>query len=214
MIDNEILDELSTTYSDHEKLSSMLNDLKYDVNIVFWGNELTKEAYYSNMDLAEALFEYAFENAKEFRDFKELAFAVGNSSGFDDQEWAKELMNKAIENITLLRDLRILADEVSRKNLGFYDPTMAMSLYKEAIEKSQTAYDFYCIAESLCSKELLDDKDWAMDVYQKAVEAAKDADELTYIADSIADEDNLADEQWAEELYAIAKEFEEGKELE
>lgn len=213
MIDNEILEEIASTFAGHEKLDDILNDLKQNVNVIYWANAFTSEAFNENMDLAEALFEYALNVCEDYRDYKELAFAVGNSHGYDDKVWAKELLYKAIEKVERLRDLRVLADEIARKNDNFYEPQVAMELYKEALEKSQTAYDFYCIAESLCSKELLDDKDWATDVYQKAVEVAQDADELTYIADSIADENNLDDESWADELYAIAEEYENGKEL-
>ena len=158
------------------------------------------------------MYEYLLENAKEFRDFKTLAFAVGTTNGLNDKEWARDLINIAIPKITLLRDLRVLADDIATKNLHFYDRGLAMELYKEALEKSTTAYDFYCIAESLANVHLLNDKEWAIEVYQKAIEASKDSDELTYIADSIADEDTLNDEKWADELYEIAQEFDGTKE--
>lgn len=213
MIDNEILDEIAASYAEHEKLNQILEDLKQDINVIYWGERFCEEAFYHNVDLSEALFEYAFEKCEDYRDYKALAFAVGKTGGFDDKEWAKELIDTAVTKVVLLRDLLYLADAVATKNASFYDRGYASALYKEAIEKSKTAYEFYCIAESICQKGMLDDQDWAQDVYQKAIEAAQDADELAYIADSIADEDNLGDEEWAEELYKIAEEFEGTKEL-
>lgn len=120
----------------------------------------------------------------------------------------KKLIQTAITQITILRDLRSLADDLATKSSKFYDREMAMEIYKEVIEKAQTAYDFYCVAESLCNKDMIDDKDWAIEVYKKGIEVSKNTDELTALADSIADEDGLNDELWSEELYAIAEAFE------
>lgn len=214
MIDNKIIEEITSTYSEHEKIIDILNDIKQDANITFWADKFCSEEFSSNCDLAQPLFEYALHNCEEYRDYKELAFRVGNSNGFDDKEWANKLIMTAITKITNLRDLRVLADDLAQENNSFYDRGISMELYKEAIEKSKSAYDFYCIAESLCNKDLLDDKDWATDIYQKAIEVAADSDELTYIADSIADEDNLDDEKWSEELYLIAEEFAGNKNVE
>ncbi len=213
MLDSEVLEEINSTYMENKKLPEIMKDLNQDVNITYWAGKFCTQEYYENIDLAEILFEYSLEKCETWRDYKELAFAVGNSSGFDDKEWARELIDKATQKVEILRDLRSLADAIATENLSFYDRGYATELYKEALEKSTTAYEFYCIAESLCNKAMLDDKDWAIDVYQKAVECAADSDELTYIADSIADEENLADEEWAQELYKIAEEFEGTKEL-
>jgi len=214
MLDNEIIDEIASSYSEHEKIETILNDIKQDVNINYWADRFCSPAFYENFDLAQSLFEYSLNKCESYRDYKELAFSVGNSDGFDDKDWSKKLIMTAITKVTTLRDLRVLADDIAVQNRGFYDRSIASEIYKEAIEKSSTAYEYYCIAESLCNKSLLDDKDWATDIYQKAIEAAADADELTYIADSIADEDNLDDEEWSNELYLIAEEFEGKKELE
>lgn len=213
MIDNEIFDEIASTYSEHEKIEIILDEIKHDINLNAWANRFCTESFYANFDLAQSLFEYSLSRCETYRDYKDLAFSVGNSNGFNDKEWATKLIMTAITKITLLRDLRVLADDLSRVNSSFYNRDIAYELYKEAIEKSKSAYDYYCIAESLCNKELLDDKDWATDIYQKAIESAQDADELTYVADSIAHEDNLDDEEWSNELYLIAEEFEGKKEL-
>lgn len=213
MIDNEIIDEISSVYINNKKTETLLNDLRQDININFWASQFCSEEYFENFDLAQNLFEYSLMKCESWRDYKELAFSVGKSSGFNDKEWAKKLIITAITKVTILRDLRTLADDLARENDSFYDREMAMELYKEALEKSKSAYDFYCVAESLCDKDLLDDKDWARDVYQKAIEVAADSDELTYIADSIAHEDNLDDEEWSSELYSIAEEFEGNTEL-
>lgn len=207
MIDNEIIEEIESTYAQNEKLPTILNDINNDTNLAYWAGKFSTEEYFENFDLAQVLFEYAVKKAQTWREYKELAFAVGHSNGYDDKTWARELLNIAITKVTILRDLRTLADALCEKNESFYDRGLAAELYKECIEKAKSAYDFYCIAESLCSSSLLDDKDWAGDVYEMAVNKAENADELTYIADSIADEENLEDEEWAEELYKAAEEF-------
>ena len=209
MLDSELIEEIESSYSNNEKLNTILNDIKNDANIVYWAKEFATEKYNSNSDLSAEMFEYAQEKAQDFRDYKELAFAVGNSSGFNDKEWAQELLDKTIEKITRLRDLVVLADDLARKNLGYYDRDLARTIYIEAIDKSKTAYDFYEVAESLCNYELLDDKEWSEEIYQKAVEVCANADELTYIADSIAAE--LGDESWSESLYKLAEDYENGE---
>jgi hypothetical protein len=206
-MDSEILEEIESTYASFENLNKILSEIKKEGYINYWASQFCKTEYFENFDLAQSMFEYSLSQAQTWRDYKELAFAVGNSHGYDDKTWARELLNIAITKITVLRDLRILADAVCEKNDAFYDRGMSSELYKEVIEKSKNAYDFYCVAESLCASDLLDDKDWAAQVYEMAIEKAESADELTYIADSIAYENNLDDEQWAEELYKIAEEF-------
>lgn len=207
MIDNEIIEEISSSYVEHSLYNNIIKDIKEDVNINYWADKFCTQEYYENVDLAQSMFEYSLDNCKDFRAYKELAFTVGNSNAYNDKEWARELLDKTIVNITSLRDLRVLADELSTKNLNFYDKELARSLYTEAIEKSNSAYEYYCIAESLSNLTMLDDETWAREIFLKAVEVSQNSDELTYIADAVADEDGLNDEAWAEELYEIAAEF-------
>ncbi len=207
MIDNEILEEISATYINHTDFNKIIKDIKEDININFWADKFCSESFYANLDLAQSMFEYSLQKCEDFRAYKELAFVVGNSNAYNDKQWARKLLNTSIVQITSLRDLRVLADELSCENLGFYDREMASSLYKEAIEKSNSAYEFYCIAESLANINLLDDETWAREIFLKAVEVSQNSDELTYIADCVADEDGLNDEEWAQELYKIALEF-------
>lgn len=209
MLDSELIEEIESSYAQSEKINDILNDLKNDANIVYWAKEFSTEKYNSNSDLSAEMFEYACEKAENFREYKELAFAIGNSSGFNDKEWAKELLEKSISKITKLRDLVVMADDLARKNLGYYDKDMARGLYVEVIDKSKTAYDFYEVAESLSNYELLNDKEWSEEIYQKAIEVCANADELTYIADSIAME--LGDEVWSESLYKLAEDYENGE---
>lgn len=207
MIDNEILEEISSTYVEHNEFDKIIKDIKEDVNINYWADKFCSKTFYDNLDLAQSMFEYSLEKCKDFRSYKDLAFSVGNSNGYNDKKWAKKLLDKTIVEITSLRDLRVLADELATKNLCFYDRELASVLYKEAIEKSNCAYEYYCIAESLSNISMLDDEQWAREIFLKAIEVSQNSDELTYIADAVAEEDGLNDEAWAEELYKIAEEF-------
>ena len=208
MHDKKLLEEIKTIYALNKNIKSMVDDLEHNVNIEYWANKLCSDDFNNNLEIAEALFDEAVENANEFRDYKELAFYVGRSSGINDKDWAKELLDITITKITNVRDLRNLADALANKDSGYTDENIAATLYKECIQKASNAYGFYCIADSLCDPSLLNDKDWAKELYLKAIEVAQTAEELTCIADAIADEDGYNDETWANELHAVAYEHE------
>lgn len=205
MLDNELIDEIKSSYENSDKLKNILNDITNDANHIYWADKFSTDEYNNNTDLSAEIFEYAQEKAQTYFEFKELAFALGNSNGFNDKDWSKEVLNIAIKKVTRIRELIVIADDISRKNLKYYDKDLARSLYIEAIDKSTTSYEFYEIAESLCNIDLLNDSLWAKEIYEKAIEVCESADELTYIADSIASD--LKDEPWSEELYEAAQEF-------
>lgn len=205
MLDKELIDEIKSSFENKDKINEIINDLTNEVNIIYWADQFSTDEYNNNSDLSAELFEFAKDNCEAYFEYKELAFAIGNSKGFNDKDWAKEILNISISKITRLRDLIVIADDLCRKNLKYYDRDLARSLYVEAIDKSKTAYDFYEIAESLCNIDLLNDNDWAKEIYEKAIEVCESSEELTYIADSIASD--LNDEPWSNELYEIAQEF-------
>lgn len=209
MRDEKLLDEIKNRYALNKNIKKIVNDLGHNVNLCYWANRFCEDEFNNNIELAEALYDEAYERAEEFRDFKELAFNVGKHFGLNDKDWAKELLDETIKKITTLRDLRNLADELAIKNEGFYDVDIASTLYKECLSKAQSSYDFYCIADSLCDVNLLNNKEWAKEVYEAAVNKAQAGDELEYIADAISSENGLNDQEWASSLYASVEEFEE-----
>lgn len=202
MIDKELFHEITTTFEKHHHINDIKMHLENDINLSFWAHTFSTKEFGKQLDLAHKLFDYALRVAKDFRDYKDYAFYISKQSGLANNDLAREAYNLAITKITILRDLRNIADLLSKKSDSFYDKEMAKVIYAEVIEKSSNAYDFYCTAESLCDKTLQDDKKWAKEVYQMAIDSATDDDELSYIADSIADENNLADEKWADKIYS------------
>jgi len=208
MHDKKLLEEIKNVYALNNNIKSLVKDLEHNVNIAYWANRLCGDDFNNNLEIAEALFDEAVENAQEFREYKELAFYVGRSSGINDMDWAKELLDITITKITNIRDLRNLADALANKDSGYTDENIAATLYKECIQKASNAYGFYCIADSLSDSSLLNDKPWAKELYLKAIDVAETSEELTCIADAIADEDGYNDEDWANELHSIAYEHE------
>jgi len=208
MHDKKLLEEIKNVYALNNNIKSLVKDLEHNVNIAYWANRLCGDEFNNNLEIAEALFDEAVENAQEFREYKELAFYVGRSSGINDMDWAKELLDITITKITNIRDLRNLADALANKDSGYTDENIAATLYKECIQKASNAYGFYCIADSLSDSSLLNDKPWAKELYLKAIDVAETSEELTCIADAIADEDGYNDEDWANELHSIAYEHE------
>ncbi|MCJ8327499.1 MAG: hypothetical protein MJK08_10410 [Campylobacterales bacterium] len=208
MRDEKLLDEIKNRYALDSNIKKIVTDLSHNVNLCYWANKFCSDEFGNNVELAEALFDEASQRAEDFRDYKELAFSVGKRFGLNDTDWAKELLDITIKKITNLRDLRNLADELAKKNDGFYDVKIAATLYNECISKAKSSYDYYCIADSLCDMDLLNDPAWAKEIYILAIKEVSNAEELVYIADAISDEDLLNDQDWASELYASADEFE------
>lgn len=202
MIDTELFQEINNTFKNHKEINELQIALENDINLSLWAHKFSTSEFGKQLDLSHKLFDYAIRVAKEFRDYKDYAFYISKDSGLANKEMAKEAYKLAIPKITILRDLRNLADTLSTKSDSFYDKEMARVVYTEVLEKSSNAYDYLITAESVCNETLLNDKIWAKEIYSMALESATNDDESTYIADSIADEENLGDEKWAEKIYS------------
>lgn len=202
MINTELFQEIITTFEKHHQIDEIKTHLENDVNLSFWAHNFSTKEFGKQLDFSHKLFDYALRVAKDFRDYRDYAFYISKDTGLANKELAREAYNLAITKVTILRDLRNIADLLSKESDSFYDKEMAKVIYEEILSKSSSAYDFYCTAESLCDETLLNDKKWASEVYLLAINSATDDNELAYIADSIADEDNLGDEKWADKIYS------------
>ncbi len=198
----QLLQEIETTYKDHKKIKQILKDFEYGIYLNTWAYEFSKEEFGKNIELSRKLFHYTLSTATEFRDYMDFAKYISKKDGLADNQLAKEAYKLALSKVTLLRDLRNLADVLALKNDSFYDKDMAKEVYKEALFKTTLPYDYLCIAESLCNESMLDDKIWAKEVYNLAIKASSNSDDLEAIAQSV--EENLDDEKWANKIFSMS----------
>ncbi|RXI47481.1 hypothetical protein CRU99_02300 [Malaciobacter mytili] len=199
----QLLQEIETTYKNHKKIKEILKDFEYGINLNNWAYQFTKEDFGKNIELSRKLFHFTLSNASEFRDYIDFAKYISKNDGLSDNELAKEAYKLALSKVTLLRDLRNLADILALKKDSFYDKDMAKEVYKEALLKTTSPYDYLCIAESLCNKDMLNDKVWAKEVYKLAIKASSNSDDLEAIAQSVALEENLDDEEWSNKIFSM-----------
>lgn len=203
----DIVEEIRQDLSNNKKLDEILKDLEYEANLARWAHRFSTNEFEKNINLSRKLFHYVLSSAKDYRDYVDFAFYISKKDGLEDNNLAKEAYKLAVTKITLLRDLRTVADILAKEKDSFYDKEMAKSIYSEAIEKATIVYEYLTIAESLSDKELLNDKKWAKEVYQEAIKISSTADEIETIAQSIANEDTLDDDKWANEVFALSSKY-------
>lgn len=198
----QLLQEIETTYKNHKKIKQILKDFQYGIYLNNWAYEFSKEEFGKNIELSRKIFHFTLSTATEFRNYIEFATYISKKDGLADEELAKEAYKLALSKVTLLRDLRNLADNLATKKDSFYDKDMAKEIYKEALLKTTLPYDYLCIAESLCNQNMLNDKVWAKEVYKLAIKASSNSDDLEAIAQSV--EENLDDEVWANKIFSMS----------
>lgn len=167
---DEIIEEIKIFYKNHDDLEEILHDLKENNYLDHWANKFCEERFPSNKKLGKALYIISIENAKNSKDYANLAQSIAYYYGLNDKEWAEDIYKKALKStkdITLT--LSIIEDIADEKYIN--KKAFAKELCLKIEPKISKLSDYILFRDIV--KEKIEDKNWADKIVSKSIEVIK-----------------------------------------